>query len=431
MRARCAADTPPDARRPGVQPRLDCRGMRPCERGDRCPDLTSSEVPRIPRRRAQACGGSVWHGGVRPLEPSVPASIDRPWLAQYAPAVPEEIDVPADTLCDLLDDAVSRFADHEALDFFGATTTYAELGASVASAAEVLRRRGVVAGDRVALVLPNCPQHVVAFYAVLRLGAIVVEHNPLYTADELATQFADHGARVAIAWDKVVPTLQGLDAAHRSVGRPRRRPDPRAAHRQAGGPAPPDRPRPRPARRDDVTRARRPLVGHPRPPLLAHRRRSPPTDGGRRRRAAVHRRHHRRPQGRHAHAPKPAGECRPGPSLGARTARRTRGHLRPPPAVPRVRAHPVPDLRDQHRRHARAVPALRRGAGPRRLRASTRDLPARRAADVRGAGHRRRGPRYRPALGALRDLRRHGAPHARRRPLGGRHRRACSWRATA
>ena len=143
----------------------------------------------------------------------MPASIDRPWLAQYAPAVPEEIDVPADTLCDLLDDAVSRFADHEALDFFGATTTYADLGEAVASAAEVLRRRGVVAGDRVALVLPNCPQHVVAFYAVLRLGAIVVEHNPLYTADELATQFADHGARVAIAWDKVVPTLQGLDAA--------------------------------------------------------------------------------------------------------------------------------------------------------------------------------------------------------------------------
>jgi long-chain acyl-CoA synthetase len=65
-------------------------------------------------------------------------------------------------------------------------------------------------GDRVALVLPNCPQHVVAFYAVLRLGAVVVEHNPLYTPRELRHQFEDHGARVAIVWDKVVPTVQDL-----------------------------------------------------------------------------------------------------------------------------------------------------------------------------------------------------------------------------
>jgi long-chain acyl-CoA synthetase len=63
-------------------------------------------------------------------------------------------------------------------------------------------------GDRVALVLPNCPQHVVAFYAVLRLGAIAVEHNPLYTERELRHQFEDHGAKVAIVWDKVYATVR-------------------------------------------------------------------------------------------------------------------------------------------------------------------------------------------------------------------------------
>ena len=57
-------------------------------------------------------------------------------------------------------------------------------------------------GDRVAIALPNCTTHVVAFYAVLRLGAVVVEHNPLYTRDELRTQFEDHGAEIVIAWDK-------------------------------------------------------------------------------------------------------------------------------------------------------------------------------------------------------------------------------------
>ncbi|MEB3025989.1 AMP-binding protein, partial [Parvimonas sp. M13] len=58
--------------------------------------------------------------------------------------------------------------------------------------------------------LPNCPQHVVAFYAVQLLGATVVEHNPLYTAPELEGLLNDHGARVAIAWDKTASTLEKL-----------------------------------------------------------------------------------------------------------------------------------------------------------------------------------------------------------------------------
>ncbi len=136
------------------------------------------------------------------------ATSSRPWLSSYAPGVPADIEVTDETLSDLLDTAVTTYAGHTALDFYGATTTYTELGAQVACAAEGLRRLGIAAGDRVALVMPNCPQHVVAFYAVLRLGAIVVEHNPLYTAAELAYQLSDHGATVAIAWDKVVPTLQ-------------------------------------------------------------------------------------------------------------------------------------------------------------------------------------------------------------------------------
>ncbi|MET0296341.1 MAG: long-chain-fatty-acid--CoA ligase, partial [Microbacterium sp.] len=94
-----------------------------------------------------------------------------------------------------------------ALEFFGAETSYRELGEQIERAAEGLRRLGVRKGDRVAIVLPNCPQHVVAFYAVLRLGAIVVEHNPLYTARELRHQFEDHGARFAIAWDKTADVL--------------------------------------------------------------------------------------------------------------------------------------------------------------------------------------------------------------------------------
>ncbi|MFC0006689.1 long-chain-fatty-acid--CoA ligase [Micromonospora siamensis] len=133
----------------------------------------------------------------------------RPWLRSYAPGVPAEIDLPDGSLVDLLTDAAHRFGPRVALDFFGATTTYAELAGQVSRAAEALRRLGVGRGDRVALVLPNCPQHVVAFYAVLRLGAVVVEHNPLYTPQELEHQLADHGARVAVVWDKIAPAVTG------------------------------------------------------------------------------------------------------------------------------------------------------------------------------------------------------------------------------
>ena len=137
---------------------------------------------------------------------------DRPWLASYAPGVPADVPTPPGSLTQLIEESVAGYGRHVALEFFGATTTYAALGEKIGRAAEGLRRLGVQKGDRVALVLPNCPQHVVAFYAVLRLGAIVVEHNPLYTPRELRHQFEDHGARVAIVWDKAAPMVRELPA---------------------------------------------------------------------------------------------------------------------------------------------------------------------------------------------------------------------------
>src|SRR5512141_1016867 len=136
----------------------------------------------------------------------------QPWVKNYQPGVPAEIELPTESLVAMLERSVAEAGSAPALEFFGRRTSYTELGEQVDRAAEGLRRLGVRAGDRVALVLPNCPQHVVAFYAVLRLGAIVVEHNPLYTAEELAHQLGDHGAKVAVAWDKVVATLDGLKA---------------------------------------------------------------------------------------------------------------------------------------------------------------------------------------------------------------------------
>lgn len=132
---------------------------------------------------------------------------DRPWLASYADGVPADIEPVTQTLVDMLEDAVARYPRRPALEFFGAVTTYRELGDQVARAAAGLWRLGVRSGDRVALILPNAPQHVVAFYAAQRLGAIVVQHNPRYTPPELRHLFEVHHAKVAIVWDAVADTV--------------------------------------------------------------------------------------------------------------------------------------------------------------------------------------------------------------------------------
>ncbi len=134
----------------------------------------------------------------------------RPWTASYADGVPEDLEPVSGSLLDIVEASARDFPDAPALQFFGRTMTYRALHLAILRAAAGLKELGVGPGDRVAIVLPNCPQHIVAFYAVLRLGAVVVEHNPLYTPGELRTQFADHRAKVAIVWSKVAGIVQAF-----------------------------------------------------------------------------------------------------------------------------------------------------------------------------------------------------------------------------
>lgn len=136
----------------------------------------------------------------------------RPWIASYAAGVPDDLEPVSGTLLDIVEASARDYPDAPALQFFGRTTSYRELVEAVDRVAAGLRERGVGKGDTVAIVLPNCPQHIIAFYAILRLGAIAVEHNPLYTPRELRKQFEDHGATTAIVWSKVVKTVQEFPA---------------------------------------------------------------------------------------------------------------------------------------------------------------------------------------------------------------------------
>ena len=146
-----------------------------------------------------------------PLPPNgEPTDRQKIWCGNYEDGVPARLEQATRTIVDVFDSSVCQWAAKDALEFFGKTTTFAELAEQVDRCAEGLRRMGVTKGDRVALLLPNCPEAVIAFYGILRLGAVVVEHNPLYTEHELAQPFYDHGARVAICWDKIASKIVKL-----------------------------------------------------------------------------------------------------------------------------------------------------------------------------------------------------------------------------
>lgn len=138
------------------------------------------------------------------------ANPEKPWLKFYPEWTAHSLDYGDDTLDDIYEANLAKNSGLPATRFFGKGQTYGELDAQVRAAAVGLQKLGVSKGDRVAILLPNCPQHVVAFFAVQKLGAVVVEHNPLYTANELRPQFIDHGAKVAIVWDKIADTVQKL-----------------------------------------------------------------------------------------------------------------------------------------------------------------------------------------------------------------------------
>lgn len=132
------------------------------------------------------------------------------WLQFYPEWTPHSLDYGETTLFDVYDNNLAINPDKPATYFFGRTQTFSDLDRQVRRAAAGLRAFGVRPGDRVAIVAPNCPQYVAAFYAILKLGAVAVLHNPLYTAHELEGLFKDHGARIAIAWDKTASTLEKL-----------------------------------------------------------------------------------------------------------------------------------------------------------------------------------------------------------------------------
>ena len=113
--------------------------------------------------------------------------------------LPRSITVPGTSLWHNLEVSAQRYPDKPALHFLGDSYSYAELHAAALALAGQLHARGVARGDRVLVAMQNCPQLVIAHFAVMRANAVVVPINPMYRADELQHYIRDSQARVAIA----------------------------------------------------------------------------------------------------------------------------------------------------------------------------------------------------------------------------------------
>ena len=132
----------------------------------------------------------------------------RPWTRHYDEGVPATLIYPDATMHSFLDDAAESYPDSIATIFFNAKRTYRSISDDAWRFANGLRKLGVKKGDRVAILLPNTPQFIVAFYGALRAGAIVVPCNPLYTVPELRHQLADSGAQTLVALSRLYPVAK-------------------------------------------------------------------------------------------------------------------------------------------------------------------------------------------------------------------------------
>ena len=141
---------------------------------------------------------------------------DKPWLKYYESGVRAHIDYPVRPMHAFLEDVATQSPEKTATIFGGvvqdalldAKLSYKEMNDQVNRLANALTALGVKKGDRVALYLPNCPQYVISYYAILKLGAIVVPNNPLYVPRELEFQLNDSGAETIICLSRLYPYVR-------------------------------------------------------------------------------------------------------------------------------------------------------------------------------------------------------------------------------
>ncbi|CAH8243864.1 long-chain fatty acid--CoA ligase [Paenibacillus melissococcoides] len=133
---------------------------------------------------------------------------ERPWVRHYPEEVAPAADYPKHNVAQLLIQAAVQYPNRTAVHFMGANLSYQQLLDAAYRFANGLHALGIKSGDRVALMLPNCPHMVIAYYGSLLAGAVVVMTNPLYMEGELIHQLNDVGAKVIVTLDMLLPRVR-------------------------------------------------------------------------------------------------------------------------------------------------------------------------------------------------------------------------------
>ncbi|MFD0827345.1 AMP-binding protein [Neobacillus sp. M.A.Huq-85] len=136
----------------------------------------------------------------------------KPWLKHYPEEIPATLEYSSEPVQQYLINAAKNYPDKIAIHFMGKEMTYKKLYEESLVFAGYLQDLGISKGDRVAIMLPNTPQSVVAYYAILMAGGIVVQTNPLYTERELEYQMKDSGAVAIITLDILYPRVSSVQS---------------------------------------------------------------------------------------------------------------------------------------------------------------------------------------------------------------------------
>ena len=104
---------------------------------------------------------------------------DYPWEKNYPKGIDWKAEIPSAPLYSILDESAKNYPDNFCVDYYGKQFTYAEIHASVNKMAKGLQSNGVRKGTKVGILMPNCPHYIITYYAILKVGGIVVNYNPL------------------------------------------------------------------------------------------------------------------------------------------------------------------------------------------------------------------------------------------------------------
>ena len=140
------------------------------------------------------------------------ATAERPWFKFYEPGVRMNFEIPEITLVEMLKRTEQRFPNNPALIFAGKTTTYREMNVLIERMAKVFVQRGIQKGDRISIFMPNSANWVITFFAILRVGAVVVQTNTLYVENELKALLQDSGAIGVVSIPQLLPRIAPIQA---------------------------------------------------------------------------------------------------------------------------------------------------------------------------------------------------------------------------